>query len=935
MKLIFTFIVFNIVHFVGFGQNEWNNWVFAEDHIFNFSAGLTATAGGVITSTRGNASISNSTGDLLFYTDGESIWDRDHNLMPNGTGLNGCNESSQSSIIVKKPGETNIYYVFTVDCRENSYANGIQYSEVDMTLNAGFGDVTAIKNVPMQTDVAEFVTVTLGPEGYWIIAHGSSDDTWYAFSFTCDGIADPVISNEGWEFTGLASTTEEEGQLKASPDGSLLAYTYYIDFGFGSGQVELLEFDTGTGVVSNAQALETYGQDAWGCEFSANGEVLYIGYLYSGIYSEFACPEDPWDQFNVILQHDVSDIASIPPPYTVVGSSCFTDNVGQFQRGPDGRIYSALTLGASIYYYIEFPEIIGAGCNFVEDVATGLPPSIGWCYPNFAPVGEADYTCGFTVSLVSDTICEGDCYDLIAEVSSGVAPYTFEWSPGILSTDDTVIVCPTLFTTYEVTVIDAIGDTATAEATITVIPAPSLDLGSDTSICVGSSLLLDAMNPGATYLWQDGSIDQTFMVDTSGEYWVQIDNGGCVTEDTIAVSMIGPTVNIGNDTLVCVFDDFILNAANPGLTYLWHDGSLLATYEVTDTGIYYVSVTDPSSGCIASDTILISLDTRIVDLGNDTVICNLETLLLDAGVSVGTYLWSDGSTDQTLLVDNSGLIWVEMTEGICVAKDTINVLFQEPIANFTADDFTGCAPEEINFTNLSTEAISWNWDFGDGTSSTIENPSHVYVSSGTYFISLTITTTEGCVSDTIKTISIDIYPTPEASFTFSPESPELGEEINFEDLSINAESWSWSFGDGGTATNQNPRHSYTDRGNYIVTLTVTNEICTDSYELIIVVEEPTIFYIPNVFTPDGDNFNEIFQPIFTAGFDPYDFHLVILNRWGEIIFESFDASKGWDGSYGDLNDEKVIDGVYVWRLDFGDINSDKKYSHIGHVTVLK
>jgi gliding motility-associated-like protein len=109
--------------------------------------------------------------------------------------------------------------------------------------------------------------------------------------------------------------------------------------------------------------------------------------------------------------------------------------------------------------------------------------------------------------------------------------------------------------------------------------------------------------------------------------------------------------------------------------------------------------------------------------------------------------------------------------------------------------------------------------------------------------------------------------------------------------------------------------------------------CMNSASVQIIIINNLLFYIPNVFTPDGNNFNETFQPVFTSGFDPYDFYLTIFSRWGELVFESYDASGGWNGTYG--TNGLVQDGVFVWKIEFGDINSDKKYTYTGHVTVLK
>jgi gliding motility-associated-like protein len=547
-----------------------------------------------------------------------------------------------------------------------------------------------------------------------------------------------------------------------------------------------------------------------------------------------------------------------------------------------------------------------------------------------------DSTCGLNITLPNDTICEGDCIDLIAEVTSGTEPYTFEWSPGIIETGDSVNVCPVVTTTYEVIVIDALGETDTTSATITVLSPPIIDLGSDTILCEGESLTLDAENPGSTYLWQDGSADQTFSVTTAGIYWVEINNSGCSSTDSITVTFIGPEVDLGPDTTICLVEDFVLDAGNPGMDYLWQDGSTDQTFEVTDLGTYFVTVSTAGSSCAVNDTIVVSPGSIMVDLGNDTVLCATESLLLDAENPGATYLWSDSSTDQTLSVSTAGIYTVEVEDGICTGSDSIVVTFQSPVVEFTADDFEGCAPEAIGFTDLSTpsgEIASWSWDFDDGGISSLQNPSHLFTISGTYNVTLELTTTKGCTSMDNRDIEIYIYPTPEAAFTIDPDNPTLNDLVIFTDQSINAEAWFWDFGDGETSTNQNPTHNYSERGTFDVTLIVNNEICYDTTRYTIIIEEPIIFYVPNVFTPDGDNFNQIFQPIFTSGYDPYDFHLTIFNRWGELVFESYDASKGWNGMYG--NKGIVQDGVYVWEIEFGDANSDKKYRYTGHVTLLK
>ena len=121
---------------------------------------------------------------------------------------------------------------------------------------------------------------------------------------------------------------------------------------------------------------------------------------------------------------------------------------------------------------------------------------------------------------------------------------------------------------------------------------------------------------------------------------------------------------------------------------------------------------------------------------------------------------------------------------------------------------------------------------------------------------------------------------------------------------------------------------------YTVTLIVESAAgCIDSTTAFIQVEDVVLYHVPNAFTPDGDQFNETFQPVFVSGYDPYDYHLIIFNRWGEILFESYDVLGGWNGTYGEGG--LVEDGVYTWKIDFKESMSDKRHEKMGHVVLLK
>jgi gliding motility-associated-like protein len=190
--------------------------------------------------------------------------------------------------------------------------------------------------------------------------------------------------------------------------------------------------------------------------------------------------------------------------------------------------------------------------------------------------------------------------------------------------------------------------------------------------------------------------------------------------------------------------------------------------------------------------------------------------------------------------------------------------------------------------------------------------------------------------DSVVTITLTEFPDLFVAFTIAYTITCEKSNAKFTDLSDISDLWistTWDFGDGSGSTDQNPLHTYNPLGNYTIVLYVSNGICHDYESKSIIVEEEILFYIPNAFTPDGDPFNNSFRPVFVSGFDPYDYHLTIFNRWGEIVFESYNAANGWDGTFGDS--AIVHDGVYVWQIEFGDINSDEKYTHTGHLTLLK
>jgi len=185
---------------------------------------------------------------------------------------------------------------------------------------------------------------------------------------------------------------------------------------------------------------------------------------------------------------------------------------------------------------------------------------------------------------------------------------------------------------------------------------------------------------------------------------------------------------------------------------------------------------------------------------------------------------------------------------------------------------------------------------------------------------------------------ICVNPLPVPGFYWNPDSPSiLDPTVQIINTAENSIFYQYNFGGLGTSFDEQPEFSFPETESemtYTICQIVTSvDGCKDTLCQDVFVHEEVIFYVPNVFTPDGDPHNQSFKPVITSGIDMYNYHLTIFNRWGGIVFESFNYEFGWDGTYGGQG--LVEDGVYVWQIEFGEKLTDKRQNHRGHVTVLK
>jgi len=546
-----------------------------------------------------------------------------------------------------------------------------------------------------------------------------------------------------------------------------------------------------------------------------------------------------------------------------------------------------------------------------------------------------------TISPINNnvSICPGDAtqLDLISSCPN-FQTSQISWTPSAgLNSSNIInpIASPLISTTYSANIVI---DQCPFVATVNVnVGNPQVNLGNDITLCMTNTLMLDAGNsPLTSYVWQDGSINQTFNVTSTGTYSVTVeDANGCTATDAIDVTISSsPNVNIGVDVILCS-GSLLLDALNIGASYSWQDGSTNQTFNVISNGTYWVDVN--SNGCITRDSIDVSYSTSILNAGIDDVICIGELVTLQAsGLGSVTYNWDNGIQDNIPFALNSTNQFTVSATDIngCAYSDMVTVNVNPlPVIN-AGQDIAVCENEIITL-NGSGAGLNGTYVWGNN----IQNNSPFSSFSGNFIV--TGTDQNGC--SMTDNINVSILNLPNVSILNNPIIECAPLTVELESQSQNTIIYEWKISDGTNVSGPNPTYESSNVGCYDVLLigtsvdgcidsvSIQNLICVDNSSCYEIEEE--LFYVPNAFTPDGDEFNQIFQPVFTSGFDPYDFKLLIFNRWGEIVFESNNASIGWDGTYSDSGIAK--NDIYTWRIEFGSVNNDYRKVVVGSVLLLR
>lgn len=581
----------------------------------------------------------------------------------------------------------------------------------------------------------------------------------------------------------------------------------------------------------------------------------------------------------------------------------------------------------------------------------------------------------------STNLCFNSCDGSIdLALSGGYGDYLVTWAE---VPDDGASITDLCAGDYTYTVTDVEGCSATDFVTLTENEAYFItDVEVTPGACFGeSSGSINVISPEAVSFdmnsgdYANGTGSFTNL--PAGDYTIVVtDAFGCIADTLVTFTNESLAIDISvdfEDLIICVGDDVQFGANAVGgdgnFSYAWYNNagatSLVSTdnpYTISaqDSLTLYVVATD-GFGC-NSDTLsshIGFLDPITVDLGEsqDLEICENECIDLFANAQGGngnlTIEWTSSLTGDDVIASGAvvnfcppgtlEMYYVVTVDDGCVApvNDTVFVfIYNEPLPLIGYDVSEGCFPVTVNFENLTDESFFGDclWDMGDGnTLAACTDLTFTYGSPGTYEPTLTVTSPFGCIGVAGIDVPIEVSNYPIADFSWSPQLTSLQTTLQYEDRSTNAALYEWTFDGIGTSDEENPQVTYppVDASSWYTCLKVTNEAgCADSVCYFIDMQSEVLIYVPNAFTPDDDNLNELFYPVIGGGISTVDFSFSVWNRWGEKIFETDQIGEGWNGSVNQGGYYVQVD-AYVWRVVYRELDSGDKRELTGHVMVLR
>lgn len=938
--MIKSFLLFLllIITSLAFSQQEASVWYFGSNAGIKFDASgnITALTDGQINTYEGCATIADSYGNLLFYTDGVTVWNRNHQIMSNGSGLMGNWSSSQSATIVPCPGSATLYYVFTLDYEV--HPNGFRYSVVDMSLNGGLGDVISNKNVLIYTPSNEKLSIVKHANNtdYWVVTHGWNNNAFYSYLLTSTGLsATPVTSNVGVVTNG--TTENVYGCMKISPDGSKIAIcNSHID-------AEVLDFNTTTGLVSNATVLFTgsgvqNSSFAYGVEFSSDSRLLYITNV--GYYSFTP---------SLLLQYDLSNSSNIIASAQIINNTTNSNGMPTgLQLGPNGRIYS-IEFGKSKLAVINSPNTLGLGCSFQMDAVDldgkvgfyGLPPFIS----SF-----------FNATFKTQNLCLGSTTQFTIDTSQTVT--NASWNFGDGSTSNTI--APShLYAipgNYNVTVTaTTINGTSVKTKLVTIYDTPIANVLANQTFCSSNSDTYNLAQHNATLLGSqsngtfgvnyystmadlvnhNNALPSTYNlplgVKTIYAKVYNLSNTNCYSYQSFTITKyLKPTANSVSNTFVC--DD----ATNDGVASFnlgantvtilgnqsandfkvsYHSSQSDAASGINSLALMYQNTSNPqtiyirvenklSSTCFdASQSFQIGLykmptanqpiNLYQCDTGNDGT--ELFDLTSQSNLVLGNQLVSDYNITfhntqneanlglnalgmlQTVL--NSKTIYARIENKLsttCFATTSFQLVIKPKPVIVLDDSYSICQGKNITVV-APTGFTTYSWSTGSHNNSTL------ITQAGNY--SLTVTKDYGTIICD-ETKNFTVYSSDVATIT-SIETHDWTDSENDITVYVAGDINDYLYSLDNIHFQESNQFYGLVSGDYTVYVKDKKGCGT-------VKDEVFLLMYPKFFTPNGDGINDVWKIRFSSS-EP-NMQIFIYDRYGKMAKTLNGNSSGWNGT---------------------------------------
>ncbi len=674
---------------------------------------------------------------------------------------------------------------------------------------------------------------------------------------------------------------------------------------------------------------------------------------------------------------DVNGCSGTGQATVTVGGGSLTDNTGTFtacnglyvtlDAGNPGNAYlwstgattQTISLNTAGNYNVLVTDNDGCTISFPQSI-----------YLNPLPV----------TSFSTSPVCAYDStnFQNTSVVSSGsIVNYQWDFGDGSYSTDINPVHfygTNNTFNTSLVATTDS-GCTASYSAQVNILPVPVAAF-QDPDVCEGAATIFtdlsQAINSSiSSWQWDfgDGSTSTvqgpTHQYGNAITYPVQlivITNDGCVdTVSGTAVINPQPVANAGNDASVCSGDIILVGTASlSGVTYQWNPVTNLDQPWSSETNFHgtnnsgnpdvtdYILTATNQFGCIDADTVTLTiLPVPLVVFNSPPPQCfpgNSFSFDPHGTINVNTLMnWTFGSTANpgtSISSTPSGIVYsapgtypvvLNYSYAGCPGSTVIDsvTIWPVPETGFTPSANEGCMPLTVSFDNthpVNTSQYSW---LIEGQTFHNVDPVYTFNHAGSFVVTLEVTDIHGCVAPRY-TAPVDVYPYPEADFTFSPERGRIYESlIEFTNKSYGGTFYEWNFGDGTIETFFDGNHIYGDTGSFDISLIVTTDHgCRDTAFGRIIIEDGFSFYVPNAFTPNDDRDNDFFQ-----GYGTYisSYEMWIYNRWGLLIYHTNDYDRPWDGRN---NSNMCQNDTYVYRIRVTDYR-EKEHIFIGSVTLVK